>query len=95
MAFPFSTQTRQAAILRSTVLTLGLALASGTVHAQQAAGGGDEAAELSKKLANPVANLLSVPIKLDWDTGIGTVGADRSVFIIQPVIPSPSARIGT
>jgi len=87
MTFSFSTQTRQGAMLRGAVLILGLALASSTVHAQQAAEGGDKAAELAKKLANPVASLISVPIKLDWDTGIGSAGADRSVFIIQPVIP--------
>ena len=47
----------------------------------------DDAAELAKKLSNPIAALISVPIKFDWDTGIGTADADRSSFTIQPVIP--------
>lgn len=44
-------------------------------------------AELAKKLQNPIAALISVPIKLDWDTGIGETDADRSTYVIQPVIP--------
>lgn len=47
----------------------------------------DSAAELAKKLSNPVASLISVPIKVDYDTGIGTADADRFSYTIQPVIP--------
>ena len=36
---------------------------------------------------HPVAALISVPIKLDWDTGIGPAGADRWLYVVQPVIP--------
>ena len=57
-------------------------------HAQQeAAASADDAAELAKKLQNPIAALISVPIKLDWDTGIGPAGADRWLYVVQPVIP--------
>ena len=47
----------------------------------------DDAAELAKKLQNPISSLISVPMKLDWDTGIGPADADRSTYTIQPVLP--------
>lgn len=45
------------------------------------------AAELAKKLQNPVANLISVPIQNNWDFGIGTANAMRYTANIQPVVP--------
>jgi len=60
-------------------------LAWGAIFPKQA--GADDAAELAKKLQNPIADLISVPMKLDWDTGIGPADADRSTYIVQPVIP--------
>lgn len=42
---------------------------------------------LAEQLSNPVANLVSWPTKLEWDTGIGPEDADRSSYITQPVIP--------
>jgi hypothetical protein len=62
--------------------------------AGEAEGGGgtadDEkakAAELAKKLQNPVANLISVPIQNNWDFGIGPEDAMRYTVNVQPVIP--------
>jgi hypothetical protein len=49
--------------------------------------GADDAAELAKKLSNPVAALISVPIQTNWDTGIGPADADRTTINVQPVIP--------
>ncbi len=50
-------------------------------------GSGDDAAELAKKLQNPVANLISVPIQNNWDFGIGPEDAMRYLVNVQPVIP--------
>ncbi len=50
----------------------------------------DEAAkeaELVKKTFNPVASLISVPIRNNWDFGIGPANAMRYTANIQPVIP--------
>lgn len=48
---------------------------------------GDSQAELAKKLNNPVANLISVPIQNNWDFGIGPANAMKYTVNIQPVIP--------
>jgi hypothetical protein len=47
----------------------------------------DAAAELAKKLANPIASLISLPMKLSWDDGIGPGDVEQTTFIVQPVIP--------
>jgi len=60
---------------------LGLVMAAGHASAQ------DEA-ELAKKLANPVAALISLPIQANYDANIGA-DEEGSVWRtnIQPVIP--------
>jgi hypothetical protein len=47
----------------------------------------NEEAELAKKLQNPVASLISVPIQNNWDFGIGPANAMKYTANIQPVIP--------
>jgi hypothetical protein len=46
-----------------------------------------DAAELAKKLANPVASLISLPFQNNTDVGIGTYKGSKNTLNIQPVIP--------
>ena len=58
--------------------TLGLLLAA-PLHAEDA--------DLAKKLSNPVADLISLPIQSNYDFGIGTGDGTKWTTNIQPVIP--------
>lgn len=47
----------------------------------------EDKAALAKKLANPVASLISVPFQNNLDCGLGQTGTCRNTLNIQPVIP--------
>ncbi|MCU0921816.1 MAG: transporter, partial [Burkholderiaceae bacterium] len=48
----------------------------------------DQAAELAKKLSNPVASLISVPLQYNHDEyGGANDGASASRLVAQPVVP--------
>jgi uncharacterized membrane protein len=74
--------------LLAAALAAVLTITAPTLPAQDAAADDKAAAaELAKKLQNPVASLVSVPIQNNWDFGIGPASAMRYTANIQPVIP--------
>ena len=70
-------------IIRFVSATIGLALVFQTDHVWAE----ESQAELAKKLSNPVANLISIPIQYNHDSGLGPDDAGRNITNIQPVIP--------
>jgi hypothetical protein len=71
-----------------TVFLAVLALALAAPARAQEAEAADAATELAKKLSNPVAALISVPLQYNYDEyGGANDGAAVSRLILQPVIP--------
>lgn len=63
-----------------------LTLFAFNVKAQEAAAP-ESPAELAKKLANPIASLISVPFQNNTDIGIGEFNGSKNTLNFQPVIP--------
>ena len=80
---------------RTTQTLLALSLASlctltciTNAHAQEAAAtDADQAAELAKKLQNPVAALISVPFQSNTNFNSGPFNRTQEILNIQPVVP--------
>jgi hypothetical protein len=77
-----------------TFFTVSLSIA--TINAQDKPA--ESAADLAKKLSNPIASLISVPFQNNTDVGIGAYNGSRNTLNFQPVIPitlSPSLNMIT
>ena len=73
------------------VLITGVLLCA-PVAAQEA---GEDLADLSKKAANPLADLISIPLQNNTNFGLGPYDRAANVLNIQPVVPFAGGRIIT
>lgn len=60
---------------------------AGAAPAAAAASATPSAADLAKKLANPISDLVSIPFQFNWDEGVGPNEDLRFLLNIQPVLP--------
>jgi hypothetical protein len=70
--------------------SLGLTIWPMTIDAQQAGAAQPAAADqadLAKKLANPISDLVSLPFQFNWEQNVGPNDETRFVLNVQPVIP--------
>lgn len=64
-----------------------IVLAAAIAVAPAAAWGQETEADLAKQLANPVAELISLPLQFNYDCCYGSEDAERVSLNIQPVVP--------
>lgn len=81
---------RGGAALGAAMLLVPALIASGFAHAAEPVAGpaATDANALAKQLANPIASLISVPMQLNYDDGVGPFDDGNRILInVQPVIP--------
>jgi hypothetical protein len=75
-------------MLALSILSLSASAQSVAPNPPPDASSADNAAELAKKLQNPIASLISVPLQSNFDFGGGPAGHGSQYLLnIQPVIP--------
>mgnify|MGYP001826271592 FL=1 len=75
-------------MMRLPVVFVAAVLLPATLAAQSAT-------ELAETAANPIADLISVPLQLNHDFGLGEFDRTRNVLNIQPVVPLMGGRLIT
>ena len=62
-------------------------LVAAALCAISAAAAAEPAEEFAKQLSNPIADLASIPLQLNWENGVGPNDDLRFVMNFQPVVP--------
>lgn len=78
---------------RGTVAGLASVLASVSVLVAQDTD--DQGEDLAQAAANPIADLVSLPVQLNTDFGLGEYDRSLSVLNVQPVVPLFSGKVVT
>jgi len=81
--------------MRGRTLALGLAVlfvSSSLLRAQET---GDRKDELAQAAANPIADLVSLPLQFNNDFGLGPYDRSASVLNVQPVVPLAGGKVVT
>jgi hypothetical protein len=73
---------------RILVISLTAALSSLVSAQGSASDGGTDKVDIAKKLANPIADMISVPLQYEFSRGVGkTQGGSQQTLLFQPVMP--------
>jgi len=80
---------------RLPLLTFVFLFAAGTALNAQEAPEAEEATALATAAANPIANMISLPLQLNNDFGLGPYDRTLNVLNVQPVIPLFGGKVVT
>lgn len=69
------------------ISALALPAAAQSSQSNEGSSPAQAAADLAKKLTNPVASLISIPFQSNWDFGVGPDDGRRFTMNFQPVMP--------
>ena len=74
-------------LIRAAAVAGVVVLSPSAARAQQPPPAAGESEDLAKKLANPISDLVSVPLQFNWEQNVGPSELTRFILNVQPVMP--------